>query len=171
MAEGFILGNLIDIIEGFPAVDLQTAANNGDYISLKNAARVAVVFVSGVGTDGDDPTLTIQQATDVSGTSVKALNFTVIHRKQAATNLSGTAAWTRTTQTAANTYTNTDAAEQALIWVVEIDPGELDVENGFDCIRATVADVGGNTQPGCLFYLVVPYSKGAPANAPSYIVD
>lgn len=171
MAEGFILGNLIDIIEGFPPVDLQDGNNTGDYISLKNAARVAVVFVSGIGTNGQDPTLTIQQATDVSGTDVKALNFTVIHRKQAATSLAAVSAWTRTTQSAGNTYTNTDAAEQDLIWVVEFAPGELDVANDFTCIRATVADVGGAAQPGYLCYLVAPLSKGAPANAPSYIAD
>lgn len=171
MSKAFILGNLVDIIEGFPAVDLQSGASNGDYISLKNAQKVAVVFISGVGTNGDDPTLTLQQAQDVSGTGVKDLDFTTLYKKQAATSLAGTAAWTEVTQAAANTYTNTDAAEQALIWVVEIDPGELDVANNFDCIRATVADVGNNAQPGYLFYLVVPNSKGDPANVPSYIAD
>lgn len=160
-----------DLVEGFPAVDLQTAANNGDYISLKNARRVAVVFASGVGTNGDDPTLTLQQAQDVSGTGVKALNFTEIWRKQAATNLAAVGQWTRTAQAAGNTYTNTDAAEQSLMWVVEIDPTQLDVENGFDCIRATVADVGGNAQPGFLFYLVEKQVEGDPTSALSLIVD
>lgn len=166
-----ILGNLVDIIEGFPAVDLSAGANNGDYISLKNAERAAVVFVSGVGTPGEDPTLTLQQAQDVSGTGAKALNFTTIYRKQAAVSLAGTAAWTKTAQAAASTYTNADAAEQSLIWVVEIDPSELDVENNYTCIRATVADIGSGAQPGYLFYLVEPKSKGTPANTPGYIAD
>lgn len=148
-----LLENL-NIVEGFPAVDLQTGANNGDYVSLKNYNRVAVVFVSGVGTPGDDPTLTIQQATDAAGTGAKALNFTTIYRKQAAVNLAGTTAWTKTTQAAANTYTNATAAEEALIWTVEFAAEDLDADGGFDCLRATVADVGTNPQPGYLCYLL-----------------
>lgn len=143
----------IDLIEGFPCVDLQTAANTGDYVNVRDFDRLAVVFISGVGTAGDDPTLVLQQATSNAGGSVKDLNFTVIYRKQAATSLASTTAWTRTTQTAATSYTQTDAAEQSLIWVVEIDPASLDVANGFDYVRATVADVGGNAQPGYLFYI------------------
>jgi len=171
MSKAFILGNLVDIVEGFPAVDLSDGANSGDYISLKNAQRVAIVFVSGVGTAGDDPTLKLQQATDVSGTGVKNLNFENIYVKQAATSLASTTAWTHATQTADEEYTDDEAAEQALIWVVEIDPNDLDVENGFDCLRATVADVGNNAQPGYLFYLVQPKFRGDPANRPGYIAD
>lgn len=143
----------LDMIEGFPAVNLATAANNGDYVNVRDFDRIAVVFISGIGTAGDDPTLVLQQATSNAGGSVKDLNFTVIYRKQAATSLASTTAWTRTTQTAATSYTNTDGAEQSLIWVVEIDPASLDVANGFDYIRATVASVGANAQSGYLFYL------------------
>lgn len=162
----------LNIVEGFPPVDLQTGANNGDYVSLENYKHVAVVFVSGIGTPGDDPTLTIQQASDVAGTGAKALNFTEIFRKQAATSLASTGVWTRTTQTAANTYTNATSAEEALIWVVEFDADMLDVDNGFDCIRGTVADVGANAQPGYLLYLLSePRYPAKPANMLSPIVD
>lgn len=167
-----MLLSMFNIVEGFPAVDLQTGANTGDYVSLKHYQKVAVVFISGVGTDGDDPTLTIQQAQDVSGTGVKDLDFTTIYRKQAATSLASTGTWTKTTQTAANTYTNTDAAEQSLIWVVEFDAADLDAANNFDCLRATVADVGGNAQPGYLFYLLgAPRYAAAPESMLSAIAD
>lgn len=162
----------VQIVEGVPAVDLSTGANNGDYVSLKNYNRCAVVFVSGVGTAGDDPTLTIQQASDVAGTGVKALNFTVIFRKQAATNLTTTGVWTRTTQTAANTYTNATSAEESLIWVVDFQGSDLDVDNDFDCLRATVADVGANAQPGYIFYLLYdPKYPQRPADMLSAIVN
>lgn len=143
----------LDMVEGFPCVDLQTAANTGDWVAARDFDKVAVVFISGVGTAGDDPTLTIQQATDNAGTGAKALNFATIYRKQAATSLAAVTAWTKTTQTAANTYTNATAAEEPLIWWAEFAGDDLDVANGFDHIRATVADVGGNAQPGYLFYL------------------
>lgn len=145
------------IVEGFPAVDLQTGANNGDYVSLENYKHVAIVFASGVGTAGDDPTLVIQQATDVSGTSVKDLNINTskVFRKQAATSLASTGQWSDASGDASgNDLTNATSAEQSLIWVVEFDADELDVDNGFDCIRATVADVGTNAQPGYLFYIL-----------------
>lgn len=168
----------INIVEGFKPVDLQDGANTGDWVSLKKYGRIAIVFMSAVGTDGDDPTLTLQQAQDVSGTGAKALNPSSsspanVFKKQAATDLSSTGAWTdAVADVSTNTVTNTDAAEQDLIWVVEFSIAELDVTNGFDCVRATVADVGGNAQLGCLFYLLgEPRSPEKPEDMASAIVD
>ena len=155
----------IDIVEGFPPVDLSTAANNGDYVSLKNYAGCLVMFHSGLGTAGQDPTLTLQQAQAVAGTGVKALNFTTVFVKQAATDLSATAVWTVITQAAANTYTEATAAEQSALWVVDIKASDLDVANSFDCLRATIADVGGAAQPGSLHYILYGARiASAPAN-------
>lgn len=165
MANESKLLSMVQIVEGFPAVDLSTGANNGDWVSLENYKRVLIVFRSGVGTAGDDPTLTVRQATDAAGTSDKNLTFATIYRKQAATSLASTGQWTKTTQTAAATYTNTDAAEQSLIWCVDIMASDLDVANGFKFLRATVADVGGAAQPGDLLYLLYePRYPDAPEN-------
>lgn len=162
------LGGVLDIVEGFLPSNLATAANNGDYVSMKNWARCLIVFMSGVGTAGEDPTLTVQQATSNAGGGVKALTFDTIYRKQAATDLSGTGVWTKTTQTAANTYTEATAAEQDLIWVVEIKAEDLDVDGGFDFIRATVADVGAGAQNGGLLYILCgPKYAQAPENVVS----
>jgi len=169
---GKLLLEQANIVEGIVPIDLQDGANTGDYVSLKNYGSVAVVFVSGIGTAGDDPTLTIQQATAVAGTGAQALNFTDIYRKQAATSLASTGTWTKTTQTAANTYTNATAAEQDLIWVVHFDAADLDVDDDYDCIRATVADVGSNAQLGYLFYIPYnPVEELAPASMASAIED
>ena len=157
-----MLGNDFDLIEGVPPVDLQDGNNDGDYVNVKNFSRIGVLFVSGLGTATQDPTLTIQQATNNSGGSVAALNFTTIFRKQAATNLTGTGVWTRTTQTASNTYTNGTSAEEVLMWYVEFDEKELDIANGMDHIRATVADVSGNAQPGYIMYIGKPKYPSAP---------
>lgn len=160
------------IVEGFPAVDLATAANNGDYVSLKHAKGVAVVFTSGVGTAGQDPTLTIQQATDVAGTGAKALNIPTARafKKQAATSLAAVAAWSSASaDVSTNTLTNATSAEESALWVVEFAPDDLDVDNGFDCIRATVADVGAAAQPGYLFYLIELKEQAAPTLAVSCI--
>ena len=163
-----VLGGLLDIVEGFKAVDLSTGANTGDYVSMKNWNRCLILFHSAVGTAGDDPTLTVQQASSATGTGVKNLTFDTIYRKQAATDLSATGVWTKTTQTAANTYTEATAAEQDLLWVIEIKATDLDVDGGFDFIRATVADVGTNAQLGFLLYI---FCEPAHANAPENVLS
>lgn len=161
-----------NIVEGFLPVDLSGGANTGDWVSLKNYGHVSIVFMSAIGTAGDDPTLTVLQATAVAGTGSKALNFTEIFTKQAATSLASTGTWTRVTQAAANTYTEATAAEQDLIWVVEIDADMLDVDNGFDCVSATVADVGNNAQLGYLYYILSePRYPQAAASMLSAIID
>jgi len=143
-----------NISEGFAPVDTQTAANPGDWFSMKLYNHVAVVYINAVGIAGDDSTLTIEQATTAAGGGNKALTFTDIMRKQAATNLQGTGSFTHTTQAAANTYTHADSAEQGLIWVVEFDAADLDVDNGFCFVQGAVNDTGaGGTQPGVLFYI------------------
>lgn len=145
------------IVGGFRPVDLSTAANSGDWVSLKHYKHVAVVFHSAIGTAGDDPTLTIKQATDVAGTSAKALNINTAkaYKKQAATNLLSTGTWSSASaDVSTNTWTHTDAAEQEVLVVVEFDSDELDVDNGFDCIQASVADVGTNAQLGACYYIL-----------------
>jgi hypothetical protein len=137
---------------GFVPVNLATAANPGDWISMKNFERLTVIFFAAAGTNGEDPTLTLEQATAVAGTSAKALNFTRIDTKQGA-DLFAIGTFTTVTQSAANTYTNTDAAENQKIWVVDVKAEDLDVDNGFDCVRASISDVGTSAQIGALLYI------------------
>jgi hypothetical protein len=156
------------IVSGFLPVDLQTAANSGDYVSLKDYNHLTVIFFKAVGTAGDDPVLALQQATAVAGTAAKDLTFTTIYKKQGTLTAVGT--FTKVTQAAAASYTDATSAEVAAIWVIEIDAQDLDVENNFDCVAANVADVGGNAQLGCLLY-ILSEPRYAQAIPPSAIVD
>jgi len=145
------------IVEGFPTVDLSTGANTGDWVSLADYGHVAIIFTSGVGTAGDDATLTVLQASDNAGTGSKALNINTskVFKKQAATSLASVGQWSDASGDASsNTLTNATAAEQSLIWVVEFDANELDVANNFTHVSCTVADVGTNAQPGSLMYVL-----------------
>ena len=101
------------IVSGFVPVNLATAVNTGDYVSLKNYGRCAVVFFAAAGTAGDDPTITLTQAQDVSGTGV-------IQK----------------------------------IWVIDAQAEDLDIANGFDCLKAEVSDAGANSQIGGLLYIL-----------------
>lgn len=155
------------VAAGFVPVNLATAANAGDWVSLKHYGHVAIVFFKAAGAAGEDPTITVEQATAVAGTGNKALNFTTIHVKQGA-DLAAIGQFTKVTQSAGNTYTHTDAAEAQAIWVIEFDAADLDVANGYDCVQASVGDVGATAQVGALLYIL---SRPRFTPPPSAIVD
>ena len=165
-----MLTEFMQIVSAFVPVDMQAAANNGDWVSLKNYGRVAVVLFKAAGTAGDDPIFTLRQATAVDGSGAKALNFTRIDSKVGTLTAVGT--FTKNTQTAANIYTDTVSAEAQAIMVVDIGPEHLDVANGFDCVQLQIPDVGGNAQLGCGFYILYdPRYAGQASALPSAIVD
>lgn len=157
----------MQIVSAWVPVDLQTA-QNGDYVSLKNYGRCAIVFFAAAGTASDDPTLTLTQAQDVSGTGAKALNFTRIDVKQGTLTAVGT--FTTVTQAAGNTYTDATSAEIQKIWVVDVKAEDLDKANGFDCLRLACSDIGSNAQLGCALYLLHE-PRYASATLPSAIID
>jgi hypothetical protein len=144
----------------FLPVNMATAANTGDWICLKNYHRCLILLLKDGGAAGEDPTITLQQATDNAGTGEKALTvITEVYYKQT-TDLtddtdSEALTFTRTTQTAASTYTDTTSAEDEAIWMIDIKTDLLDVDNGFDYIQASVADVGDTSQIGTVLY--IPY--------------
>jgi len=144
-------GEQVQVVPGFGPVDMSTGANAGDWVSMKNYERVTVCFYKGAGTAGDDPTLLIQQATAVAGTGAKDLvAVDKVYVKQGT--LANIGTFTITTQTAATDYTDATSAEAAALWMIDIQAEDLDVDNGFDCIQASVADVGVNAQLGAMWY-------------------
>ena len=156
------------VVAAIIPVDLQSAANNGDWVSLKGYGRVAAILYMAAGTAGDDPVFTLRQATDVSGTGAKALNFTRIDSKVGTQ--TGIGQFTTTTQAAANTYTDAVSAEAQAIMVVDIKAEDLDIDNGFDCVQLQIPDVGSNAQLGCALY-VLHEPRNAKAVLDSAIVD
>lgn len=167
------LGRIIDFVGAFEPLDLQTA-RNGDYVSLKNAGHVTVLFYKGAGTDNDDPVLTFQQATAVAGTGVKSLSvITEYWKKEAATDLTGTGVWTRVTQAISATVSPGDPSAQDVgMYVFEIDAASFDVANGFDCLRVNVADTGSNAQLGTIVYVLSELRQpSAPQSLPNSIID
>lgn len=158
------------LVAGIIPVDLATAANNGDWVSLKLYGHVTCVLYTAAGTAGDDPIFKMQQATAVAGTSAKDLLFDTIYTKAVVgTAQTSIGQFTKVTQAAATSYTDATHAEIQKIYVVEFDAEDLDTENGFDCIQMSVADVGaGGAQIGCGFYILSDPRYTPP---PSAIVD
>jgi len=158
----------MQIAAGFIPVNMATAANDGDYVSLKNYGRCAIILFKGAGTAGEDPVLTLQQAKDVAGTGMKNLIFDRIDSKQGS-DLFAIGTFTKITNSD-HDYTHTDAAENQAIWVIDVKAEDLDIANGFDCLRATVADVGTGAQLGALMY-ILHEPRHATAPLPSAIAN
>jgi hypothetical protein len=134
----------VEIVPVIVPVDASVAANNGDWISLKGYAHATFVVFKGAGASGEPPVLTLQQATDVAGTGVKALAFEKILAKSAA-DITTVGQFTEVTQTAAGTYTPAAGNVQAM-YVIEVEATTLDLANSFDCVRLNVPDVGSTAQ-------------------------
>lgn len=147
----------VQVCAGFGPVDMSAAANTGDWVSLKGYERVTILFFKAAGTAGDDPEITLEEATSVAGGSAQNLAaIDAVWKKQGTLTAVGT--YTKVTQTAAATYTDATSAEAAAIWLIDVKAEDL--SDGFDCIRASVADVGTNAQLGSMLYLLWPARYG-----------
>lgn len=156
----------LQIVSGFVPLDLQTA-RTGDYVNLAKYGRCAIVFFAAAGTAGDDPVISLRQATDVADAGGKALNFDRIDVKQGA-DLTAIGTFTQIANTDSD-YTEATAAEAQKIWVIDIKAEDLDIDNGYCCLRAAIADTGSNAQLGTILYLLhEPRYQSAPL--PSAIV-
>ncbi len=162
----------IQIVNAFSPVNLATGAPTSDVVSLKNYRRCLVLMTKGIGTAGQDPTITLAQGTDVAFGTNKALTFTTIYVKQDPTNISDVGQWTKVTQAAAATYLDATNAEQASMWAIDFKAEDLDTNNGYDCIRASVADPGTNSQIATIHYILYDaVQNAAPESMASAIVD
>lgn len=141
----------LDLVSGIVPINLGSARSS-DVISIKNHQRVSLVFFKAAGSASEDPTLTVLQATSITPSNAKALTFTDIWTKQGT--LTGVGTWTKVTQAAANTYTNTTLSEQECIFVIDFKAEDFDLDNNYDCIQVTIADAGSVNQIGCLLIVL-----------------
>lgn len=169
----------INIVPAFIAGADINADLTGDWVSLKNYDGCLVVFHKAAGTAGDDPSIRLQQATDVSGTGAKALNFNHIYHKIGATALSAIGTFTKVDLTTPTDDLDlvsvngvdllTDVGESLI--VVNVRASDLDVDNNFDCINLLIEgdDIANATLSGGYY---IPYNCRYPGNpTPSAIVD
>ncbi len=115
------------------AAGLLLTSTLGDttYVSLKGYARCQIVIVIADGTTVTGSTITLKQATAVAGTSEKALAFS---RMLANTDYAASKALTETAVTSSTFTTQTTNSKDSL-YVIDVSAEDLDVANGFDCIR------------------------------------
>lgn len=152
-------------------IDLNAGANAGDWVSLKNFHRLTVVVLASAGSSSNDLTMTLNQATVVAGSDTKALAvIDLVATKQGAA-LNAIAQYTDVAQSAASTYTDGDNGEEQLLYMVDILPEMLDIDNNFDCVQCSLNQVGA-AKVGCAFGILWGPRYGADADGlPGAIAD
>jgi hypothetical protein len=111
------------------------------WVSLKNYNHITIYIPFKNATTVTGSAITLLQATDVSGTSSKALAFS---KMWANTDDASSAAVTETA-VVSNTFTLNNTDSKTGYYVIEVDADDLDINNGFDCIRVATANATAQT--------------------------
>lgn len=134
------LMELVNMKIGITPVDLNTAANPGERISLEKGDRVTCVIVMGDSTSATDLSVTINQHDAASSGNTKACNQAnpYYHKVGAAT------VFTKVVPDVADEVVDltTLFANDPGIAVLEICAEDLDVDNGFKYVSFSIADAG-----------------------------
>lgn len=133
--QGLKLTDVAKIVYGSPIIGA-LATTNGvcDYVSLKGFDRCTIVIAVDNATLVTGGAVTLKQATAVAGTSEKALSFSTMW---ANTDVSASDTLTETAVTS-DTFTTTTTDNKNALYVIEVKASDLDVANGFDCLRVDV---------------------------------
>ena len=128
-----------------------------DFVSLKNAGRMAIIILANNATTVTGSAITLKQATVVAGTDEKALAFTKMFA-----NLDTDATDTLVeTTVAANTFTTLTTDNKNMMYIIEVDEHDLDVDNGFCCVRVGTADAVATVLS--VLYVLYPYDSALPS--------
>ena len=134
------------IREAFSLVDMNTAGNNGAWVSMGDYRRMAVLLVKAAGTANDDPNFQLEQAQDGSGTGGKLLTI-----RKVWDNLGDADGGYTETDVNADEYIDTSSGEQAGVMGTEVLQSDLD--DGFTHIRLRIDDDFAASQFGVGLYI------------------
>ena len=138
----------------------------GDYVSLANYDRCAVILTVDNGTTVTAGAVTLKQATAVAGTGEKALAFS---RMRANVDTGASDALVETAVTS-NTFNTDGTNDKNQLYVIDVKATDLDIESGFDCMRVDVAAAINNAVVGAV-YVLWPARHRTGGQGPSAIVD
>lgn len=130
------------------AAGLLLTSTLGDttYVSMKGYARCQIVIVIADGTTVTGSAITLKQATAVAGTNEKALGFT---RMLANTDYAASKTMTETAVTS-NTFTTQTTNSKDSVYIIDVAAEDLDIANGFDCIRVDGTGHASTNPRGCV---------------------
>jgi hypothetical protein len=132
-------------------------------VSLKNYERCVILIQALNATTVTGSAITLKQATDIANANSdeKAVAFTTAYRildVAAGDTLSSFAV-------ASNTFTTDTTNSKSLLYVIEVDPSQLDVNNGFDCLRVGTANATATTLTVTMLLLGAKNGKQFPTTA------
>jgi hypothetical protein len=138
-----------------------------DYVTMKGASRCTILIPVQNGVTPTGSAISITQAVDVSNTSGKALAFTTAYRALN-TGAGGNTDVLTSFTVSSNTFTTDATAANTLLYAIEVNETDLDINNGFDCIRVNT----GNSVNAVLSVLYVLWpQKFAKTLLPSAVAD
>ena len=130
------------------AAGLLLTSTLGDttYVSMKGYQRCQIIISIADGTTVTGSTITLQQATAVAGTAEKPLAFT---RMLANTDYAASKTMVETAVTS-NTFTTQTTNSKDSLYIIDVDASDLDVANGFDCLRVDGTGHAATASRGCV---------------------
>lgn len=130
------------------AAGLLLTSTLGDttYVSMKGYRRCQIIIVIADGTTVTGTAITLKQATAIAGTSEKALAFT---RMLANVDYAASKVMTETAVTN-NTFTTQTVNSKDSVYIIDVDADQLDMANGFDCIRVDGTGHAATASRGCV---------------------
>lgn len=136
------------------------------YVSLKNYQHLTVVIAVQNATTVTGSAVGLSQATAVAGTGAKTLAFAKAWRNidQAAGDAVAEFA------VAANTFTTDNTNSKRLLYVIEVEAEQLDLDNDFDCAGVTLGNATAATL-SVTYILSIPRYSGRVENQPSALAD
>jgi hypothetical protein len=128
------------------AIGLLMTSTLGDttYVSMKGYRKLQIVIGIADGTTVTGSTVTLKQATAIAGTGEKALAFT---RMLANTDYAASKTMVETAVTS-NTFTTQTTNSKDSLYIIEVDADDLDVANGFDCVRVDMTGHAATSSRG-----------------------
>ena len=148
MLQSLKLVDVAKVVQGCPPAALDTAAGDGDYVSLKNFDRLTILLAVKNATTVTGGVITLKQATAVAGTSEKALAFSKVWANTD-TNAGDTLTEIAVTS---DTFTTDTTNSKNLLYVIEVKADDLDRANGFDCVRIDSASMANAV--GAVLYVL-----------------
>jgi hypothetical protein len=163
MSQTANLSEQADFVTGLAPITPSTSTP--DYVSLKGYSRCTVVIMADNAATVTPSAITLLQAQAVAGTGEKALAFDKVYA-----NIDTAAASPKTeTAVVSNTFNTTAVDNKNALYTIEVKDTDLDINNGFDCIRVGTANAV-NTVLSVL-YILWPAKYGKSQPAPSPILD
>ena len=109
------------------------------WVSLKNSSKLVIFIQVQNGETVTGSALTLLQAKTVTGTGSKTLALTKVYATLDTEDASMGDTLVETS-VSNNTFTPDTTDDKSLLYVIEVDATQLDVANGYDCVRVGTAD-------------------------------